>query len=113
MISIIKQLETWISDNRQMLKEQEIKLTEKIPEAGSNIPWKASIGLEYKAILVSYTVWERTRFQTELLVLNALNEKTVVMEDASPDDPSIIHADLDNVVKNLLSGSYRKMGEDA
>lgn len=92
-----------------MLEEKRIKLIEKFPEAGSNMPWKASIGLEYEEILVSYAVWEMTIFQTDLLVVNALSKKTVVMESASPEDPSIIHADLDDVVRGMLCGRFGKI----
>lgn len=87
-------------------------MTEGLPQPGSNYAWKASIALGYDGILVSYTVWERSDLQTELIVMNALTEKTIRMDDQNPVDPRVVHVDLDLVVGKLLDGTYKKMAPD-
>ena len=112
MISIVDQLAQWTNKNSQTLRNQGVEVTERLPQQGSNRAWKASIALAYNGILVSYTVWERSGLQTELIVMNALTEKTIRMDDQNPKDPRIVSVDLDSVVKKLFDGTYKKMDPD-
>jgi hypothetical protein len=73
---------------------------------------EGSIGLEYKTILVSFTVWERTVLQTELIIMNSKTGKTLVMDEGTPGDSSLIRDELDRVVRNLLNGVYEHANPD-
>jgi hypothetical protein len=106
MTSIVNQLSVWITNNATKLRDKGVEVAENIPGSGSNIPWKASIGLAYGGFAVSYTVWERTIFQTELLVIDVLNKKTIVMEDREPATAEIVHVDLDDVARKLLDKAF-------
>jgi hypothetical protein len=110
--SIVQQLADWAKQVSAKLAERGVQLTEKFPEPGSLQPWKASVALAYDDVIVSYTVWERTRLQTELLVMNTLTGKTVVMKEGEPASPSVVSTELDSVVRNLLDGSYSRMNPD-
>lgn len=107
--SIVQQLADWVKQVSAILSERGVHITEKFPEPGSLHPWKASIALAYDGVIVSFTVWERTRLQTELLVMNTVTGKTVVMEEGEPASPSVVSAMLDGVIGNLLDGAYRRM----
>jgi hypothetical protein len=112
MTSIVAQLSNWAKSNSAMLVSRGVQLTEKFPEPNSTHPWKASIALVYREIIVSYTVWERTAFQTELIIMNASTGKTIVMDEKMPDDASVIQTDLDEVVRKLLDDFYRGISPD-
>ncbi len=112
MNSIISALVNWAKQNSVTLSGRGVRLTEKFPDQNSTHPWKASIALAYNGIVVSYTVWERTVFQTELIVMNTLTGKTIVMDEGTPNDPSTIDADLDQVAQKLLSGAYSRARPD-
>ena len=112
MISIVNQLSTWAEKNEKFLEKSGIQLIKRIPDVNSSISWKASIGLTHNGVLVSYTVWERDNFQTELIIMNTLKQKTIMMVDKTPTDPHDIHLELDDVVKHLLAGVYLKMEPD-
>jgi hypothetical protein len=75
-------------------------------------PWKASIALVYSEIMVSFTVWERSVFQTELIIMNAKTGKTLVMDEKTPNDAALIRADLDGVIEQLLRDYYRGVDPD-
>ena len=81
MTSIVEQLSIWAKTNATALLSRGVQLTEKFPEPGSTHLWKAGIALAYEEIIVSYTVWERSVFQTELLVMNVSTGKTIIMDD--------------------------------
>lgn len=106
MPSIVNQLSIWTTNNAAKLRDKGVELIENIPGPGSNHPWKANIGLIYGGFAVSYTVWERTIFQTELLVVDGLNRKTIVMEDREPATAEVVHADLNDVVRKLLDNAF-------
>jgi hypothetical protein len=106
MTSIVKELSVWTMNNAQELRDNGVEIRANIPDPGSNVPWKASIGIIYGSIVVSYTVWERTILQTELLVLNSITKKTIVMEDRTPSGAEIVHSDLDDVVKKLMDHTF-------
>lgn len=110
--SIVQQLADWANQVSAALGERGVQLTKKFPEAGSPSPWKASIALTYDGVIVSYTVWERTRLQSELLVMNTRTGKTVVMEEGEPTSPAAISIEIDGAVRNLLDGSYGRMDPD-
>lgn len=97
-MSIVDQLSLWSKNNATMLCENGIELVGKFPGQDSSFAWKASIGLIHDSIVVSYTVWERTIFQTELIILNVLTKKTIVMADKTPESAQIVRADLDEIV---------------
>jgi hypothetical protein len=110
--SIVQQLADWAKQVSAKLAECGVQLTKKFPEPGSMHPWKASVALAYDGVIVSYTVWEQSRLQTELLVMNTLTGKTVVMEEGEPTNPSAVSTELDSAIRNLLDGSYRRMNPD-
>jgi hypothetical protein len=112
MTSIVEQLAKWANENVSTLRDQGVEVTERFPQPGSNLAWKASVALAYGEILVSYTVWERSGLQTELIVMNARTKKTIRMDDKIPGDPRIVHSDLDIVVKKLFDGSYKRIAPD-
>lgn len=112
MNSIVEQLSIWAKNNSQNLEKRGFQVIEKFPTPDSASTWKASIGLIYEGVLVSYTVWERSSLQTELIVMNALTERTILMDDKNPDDPGIVHSDLDAAVRNLLDNTYKNMTPD-
>jgi hypothetical protein len=95
-----------------MLFSRGVQLTEKFPAPDSVHPWKASIALVYGEIVVSYTVWERSAYQTELIIMNASTGKTIVMDEKMPNDASLIQAELDEVTRKLLDDSYRGIDPD-
>jgi hypothetical protein len=109
MTSIVNELSIWTTSNAKTLRDKGVEVIVRIPGPGSNIPWKAGIGLLYGDIIVSYTVWERTIFQTELIVMNSLTEKCVVMDDREPAVAEAIHAELDDVVTRLIDNTFRDM----
>ena len=106
--SIVQQLADWAKQNSAMLAGRGVQLTEKFPEPGSPHAWKAGIALAHDGVIVNYTVWERTRLQTELLIMNTITGKIVVMEEGTPSSPSMISADMDGVTERLLDGFYRR-----
>ncbi len=112
MISIVAELSNWAKLNSVMLEGRGVRLTKKFPEPDSTHPWKASIALVYGEIIVSFTVWERSAFQTELIIMNSSTGKTIVMDEKMPDDAYTIHANLDEVVRKLLDDFYRRIGPD-
>jgi hypothetical protein len=73
--SIIDQLVYWLATRRANLVQAGIEITDRLPQPSSNVPWKGSIGLVKDDILVSYTVWERTVFQTSLILWMVNREK--------------------------------------
>jgi len=112
MSSLIDQIIAWAGNNAESLREKGIQVVEKFPGKTSDPTWKASLGLTYDGILVSYTVWERTNWQTELLVMNSLTRQTIVMDDKTPESPEAVHEDLDDVVSKLLNRTYKRMKPD-
>jgi hypothetical protein len=86
--SIIPELVIWATQNSGPLAARGVQLTEKFPEPGSKHPWKASIALKYDGIIASYTV---------------------VMEEGSPSDPTVVPIDMNAVAKKLIDGSCRQM----
>ena len=106
MTSIVGELEAWVSRSRQQLEEHGVVIEERFPTADSKFSWKATIGLEHGEFLVSYTVWEQTSYQTMLLVFNKSTLETIVNEDTTPEEPSIVAEHLDRVVENLLGAHY-------
>jgi hypothetical protein len=71
MNSIVKELRDWTTTNAAMLARSGVQVTEKPPEPGSTHPWKASVALVFDEVIVSFSVWERTLFQSELIVSSA------------------------------------------
>lgn len=112
MTSLVEQLTIWVTNNSQTLCGSGFQIIQKIPLPGSDLAWKASIGLIHDEILVSYTVWDKSILRTELIVMNALTEETIVMEDKSASDPNAVHFDLDGVVRKLKDSSYKNMKPD-
>ena len=112
MTSIVKELAEWTKANAASLVSRGVQVRERFPEPNSMYPWTAGIGLVYDEILVSFTVWERTVLQTELIIMNAKTGKTVVVDDKTPSIASLIRIDLDDVVQKLLSGYYRGIAPD-
>jgi hypothetical protein len=80
-----------------------------LPQPSSNVPWKGGIGLVKDDILVSYTVWERIAFQTELIIVDGESGETLRSDDATPEHPEEIEAILDAVVNDLVAGTYRRV----
>lgn len=78
----------------------------------ANSPWKSGLGFIHNDIVVDYTVWERTIFQTSLIVLNGLSKKTLVSDDNEPSDSSVVHGDLDDIVRKLIDGTFANMKPD-
>ena len=108
--SIVHQLRLWLETRRERLVRTGIEITDRVPQPSSNVPWKATIGLVKDGVLVSFTVWERTELQTELIVVDGVSGKTLRSVDATPEHPSEIEAVLDIVVNDLITGSYRQLG---
>lgn len=105
--SIVRQLANWLSSRGPRLASLGIEPTDRIPEPSSNIPWKGTIGLIKDDIIVSYTVWERTIFQTELIIVDGASGETLISEDATPKSVEEIDGVLDSVVDGLVAGAYR------
>lgn len=103
MTPIVKELIDWTRTNAATLTGRGVRVTEKFPKPHSAYPWKASIGLEYHGILVSFTVWERSILQTELIIVNADSGKTLITDDKTPTDAAFIRADRDGVAQRLVS----------
>lgn len=112
MNSIVKELAGWAKANAETLSSRGVRLTEKFPDSNSACSWKSSITMSYKAIVISFTVWERTVFQTELIIMNKNTGKTLVMEEKTPTASNIILDDLDIVVTRLLGGFYDRANPD-
>jgi len=105
--SIVRHLEEWLSSKRAILGNAGINVTEFFPGADSAAPWKASIGLVKDDILVNYTVWEQTVFQTELLVVdgksgNALLCEEVIVERADEIEPKLNRLIDDLILRNFV-----------
>ena len=88
--SIVNQLAHWLSTRRANLVQMGIEITDRLPEPSSNIPWKGTIGLVKDDILVSYTVWERTVYQSELIIVDGESGETLRSDDATPQHPEEI-----------------------
>lgn len=112
MNSIVKQLTIWVNNNSKTLHVKGIRIINRIPDPQSNLTWKAGIGLLYKDIIVSYTVWERTDLRTELIIMNSLTKNTIILDDKKPEDPYVVHVDLDQVIMKLLDSTYKNMEPD-
>jgi hypothetical protein len=107
--SIIDQLSRWLAARREGLIREGIVITNRLPLTAIDIPWKGSIGLSKSDILVSYTVWERAKFQTELIIVDGESGETLRSEDATLEDPGEIEPILDAVVNDLIAGTYRRV----
>jgi hypothetical protein len=107
--SIIKQLAHWLTARRANLIQAGIEITDRLPQPSSNVPWKGTIGLVKDDIIVSYTVWERTVFQTSLIIVDGESGETLRSDDATPEYPEEIEAILDAVVNDLVAGTYRRV----
>ena len=90
MSSIVKELADWTRANAAKLASSGVQVTEKSPEPSSTYPWKASVALVYDDVIVSFTVWERSLFQSELIIMNAKTGKTLVMDEKTPSDATLI-----------------------
>jgi len=112
MSGIVKRLGDWAHVNAPLLRQKGFLVEENIPMPDSNIAWKASIGLVYNDIIATYTVWERDVLQTELIVMNAKTAQTLVMNDATVDNPDVVDRDLRDVVDRLIDNSYSNMKPD-
>lgn len=108
-MSIIRKLEEWTRNHADYLRSHGITLEMRIPSSTSNIQWKASVNLAYEHILVSYTVWERTYLQSELLVFNSISKKTVYMHDAQLSSAEFVDIEMDEAVVKLLNGEYSQL----
>ena len=107
--SIVQRLAQWLSSRGSSLASAGVEATNRIPEPSSNVPWKGTIGLVKDDILVSYTVWERTIFQTELIIVDGVSGETLLSRDATPDSAEEIDGVLDSVVDGLVAGTYRRV----
>ena len=108
--SIVQWLRHWLETRRERLAQVGIAIEDRIPQWSSNLSGKATVGLIKDDVLVSYTVWDNTRFQTELIIVNGGSGETLRSIDATPDHPSEIEAVLDAVVDDLIAGNYRQFG---
>jgi hypothetical protein len=106
MNGIVHKLESWLRANSPALRRKGVTVEERIPGPGANVPWKASVGFFYEGVVVSYIVWERDKFETELLVLNSETGRTIVMEDRTVEDISVVDADLQSVTAKLIDRTY-------
>jgi hypothetical protein len=106
MGSIVDQLAHWLRIRRANLVQAGIEITDLLPQPSSNIPWKGTVGLAKDDILVSYTVWERIEYQSELIIVDGKSGETIRCDDASPGHPEEIEAVLDAVVNDLVAGTY-------
>jgi len=107
--SIVDQLGQWLTTRRANLIRAGIEITDRLPQPSSNVPWKATIGLAKDGIFVSYTVWERTGYQSELIIVDGESGQTLRSDDATPQHPKEIDAVLDAVVSELVAGAYRRV----
>ena len=106
---IVSQLASWTREHASKLRQKGIQVEERFPDNASADSWKATIGLVFNDIAVTYTVWERTVLQTSLIVFNSKTKQTVFFKDSEPETPGVVDTDLDDVVKQLVSGEYSKM----
>ena len=60
-------------------------------------------------IFVSYTVWERTIFQTELIIVDGASGETLLSKDATPEKVEEVDEVLDSIVDGLVAGAYRRV----
>ncbi|UTD29057.1 hypothetical protein [Bradyrhizobium sp. WD16] len=107
--SIVDQLSQWLGTRRTNLVQSGIEITDRLPQLSSNVPWKGTIGLAKDDIFVSFTVWERTAYQSELIIVDGQSGKTLRSDDATPQRPEEIEAVLDSVVNDLVAGIYRRV----
>jgi hypothetical protein len=107
--SIVQRLAQWLSSRGPSLASAGVESTNRISEPSSNVPWKGTIGLVKDDILVSYTVWERTIFQTELIIVDGVSGETLLSKDATPENVEEIDGVLDSVVDGLVAGTYRRV----
>jgi hypothetical protein len=107
--SIIHQLADWLTTRRANLAQAGIEITDCLPQSSSNVPWKGTIGLVKDDIFVSFTVWERTEYQSELIIVDGESGETLRSEDATPQHPEEIDIVLDAVVNDLVEGTYRRV----
>ena len=113
MSGIVKRLGDWARLNAPLLRQKGFLVEENIPLPGSNLPpWKANIGLVYNNIIVTYTVWERTILQIELIVMNAKTKQTLVMNDATVGNAEVVDRDLQDIVNKLIDSTYSNMKPD-
>jgi hypothetical protein len=106
--SIINQLKYWLEARRDHLVQAGVVITDRLPRQSSDVSWKGTVGLVKDDIFVSFTVWERMGFQTELIIVDGSSGKTLQSDDATPGCFGEIETVLDSVVDNLISGNYRK-----
>jgi len=88
--SIVRTLERWLSENSSYLLSKDIKITDRIPNPDADVPWKGSIGLSKGSLIISFTVWERIHFQSELIVVDVQTGEPV----------------LNEAVKKLINGTF-------
>jgi hypothetical protein len=112
MSGIVHKLESWLRENSHALRQKGIIVEERVPSPGANVPLKANVGLVHDGIVVSYTVWDRDKLQTELIVLNATTGQTIVMEDRIVDDIEVVNTDLRDITSKLINHTYLTMKPD-
>jgi hypothetical protein len=106
--SIVDELIGWARAHVEYLRSHEIEV-ERFPERSREAPWKATLGLNHRGFLVNYTVWERTVFQSTLLVLNSQTKKTIVMDEKTAPSLEAVRQDLDEIVSKLLGREYENI----
>jgi hypothetical protein len=104
--SIVQQLRTWAQKNKILLNREGVTLQTRFEEPDSEFHWKGSIGLIKDDIFVSFTVWERTILQTELIVVNGSSGETIEAKDDTPANIYEIESVLNRVVQSLINKEY-------
>ena len=107
--SIVNQLAHWLATRRAKLDQAGVEIDARLPRSSTNdFPWKAGITLVKDDILVMFTVWERTVYETELMIEDGLARKTLRYKEATPQRPEEIRPTLDAVMDELIAGTYRR-----
>jgi hypothetical protein len=107
--SIVEQLRGWLASRKPKLTLAGVDIVDRLPGPSSDVQWSGNIGLVKDNIFVSFTVWELTIFQTELIVVDGSSKKTLVSEDGTPKSADEIDSILDSVVNSLISGKFAQV----
>lgn len=111
-MTLVSAFRKWIEENRDRLAAEAVSVTGKLPGREENEQTKGNVGLSKGHIIVSFTAWDRTPINQELIVYNTHVDKTVVMDDTEETSVESVIRNLDTVSNLLSCGAYDDLEPD-
>ena len=102
----------WCEIHERTFKIHKIKIIKKLPETGSNEPWKGTLEFNLDHIVGSFTVWERDPIEISVVIFNIKIQKTLLVRERTVNTPEETIILLDEIINNLVGHVYHLMAPD-